>query len=481
MKVFNGIPSEPNILSDNSGIFEGQVCFTLNPNGDVQAHQWQLNSWVNIGQFSCLRHRVEGQLEKDLLRGQKISDTLAPNTLEYFRALAEQRQTDYALTHPTFLYAPVLPGNVQRPQLHLDTAHGSLASSNSSTADTIMGITTGGVVRTAPQVSAHVVSGESATMTEEPTETWMGFPTNLKIPDIPSESEITSDIRHLIVPEPTMDPSLIAFAPPPMHARQPHFLSQMPHEQQALLDAKRTESREAETANLSSGITEAGRMNASVSWTAPPAHARAIRHSKRSSNPIDLTLTQAPLLGSQAQQTIVCEAVARSLSEKNRKTNMPFDNPNWFSHRTSAYAKKHNEDIAEKIWNSGLKDRLRQEDALKFIAKVQGTPIQPIEHALRPVLENLKSYAEETAGRKLRDYFTRHYAAPPVWCVDRTAAGEKSFFGEDYGVPPARVGRDMRYNPPTPIGFEHHLLRSGNIHQPPGVAASCNPFASTCF
>ncbi|KAI9805351.1 MAG: hypothetical protein M1833_005804 [Piccolia ochrophora] len=39
------------------------------------------------------------------------------------------------------------------------------------------------------------------------------------------------------------------------------------------------------------------------------------------------------------------------------------------------------------------------------------------------------------------------YAHVPEWCVDTTIAGLQSFFGEDWGPPPARVGRDPRYRP----------------------------------
>jgi hypothetical protein len=324
VKVFNGIP--PKVLPDN-GRFEGEVCFTLHPNGDVQAHQWALSTWVNIGQFSCSRHRIEGQLEKDVLRGQKIGGGLAPNTLEYFRAVAEQRQTDSALAHPTFQYALVLPGHAQRPQLRVDTALVPPFSSYSSTADTIIDMPTGSVTLSQPQMYAQLSPSDNPIGIKDPIET-----------------------------------------------------------------------------------------------------------------------------------CVAVKALGPEIDKSNR-----------------------NKADAERVWDSSLFTRFRQEDALKYLAKVRGTPIQPIEHALYPVLENLKNYADEKAGFKPRDYFTRHYTVPPVWCIDRTAAGEKSFFGEDYGAPPARVGRDMRYNPPTPIGFEHHMLRSGNIRQQQGVSGSYNPFVGTGF
>ena len=35
----------------------------------------------------------------------------------------------------------------------------------------------------------------------------------------------------------------------------------------------------------------------------------------------------------------------------------------------------------------------------------------------------------------------------PEWCIDKGVGGSTSFFGEDWGAPPPRVGRDPRYRP----------------------------------
>jgi hypothetical protein len=74
------------------GTREGEVCFIIHPNGDIQAHQWSKNesSWRNIGQYSYNRKGVEGILKSEQLKGQKIGHTMPRNTLEYFVAIAKQ-------------------------------------------------------------------------------------------------------------------------------------------------------------------------------------------------------------------------------------------------------------------------------------------------------------------------------------------------------------------------------------------------------
>ncbi|KAI9876765.1 MAG: hypothetical protein M1830_005752, partial [Pleopsidium flavum] len=39
------------------------------------------------------------------------------------------------------------------------------------------------------------------------------------------------------------------------------------------------------------------------------------------------------------------------------------------------------------------------------------------------------------------------FGTVPEWCIDKGLGGSTSFFGEDWGAPPPRVGRDPRYRP----------------------------------
>ena len=100
------------------------------------------------------------------------------------------------------------------------------------------------------------------------------------------------------------------------------------------------------------------------------------------------------------------------------------------------------------------------------------TPGQVAEHPVAgevinrlmiPILGNLQHYlggpVDERAG-----YFGR-FARVPEWCIDKSSGGQASFFGEDWGAPPPRVGRDPRYRPILHEGrytvFEEMDRRSG--------------------
>lgn len=61
---------------------------------------------------------------------------------------------------------------------------------------------------------------------------------------------------------------------------------------------------------------------------------------------------------------------------------------------------------------------------------------------MAPIFDNLVGYLDNSSKS---DYFGR-FARVPEWCIDKSPAGDQSFFG-DWGVPPSRVGRDPRYRP----------------------------------
>jgi len=116
-------------------------------------------------------------------------------------------------------------------------------------------------------------------------------------------------------------------------------------------------------------------------------------------------------------------------------------------------------------WNSGNM-RERQEDYLKVLQKTAAARAMPhgessndwsLDHALYPVFENLKAYVEK-GSHKPHDYFAR-FAKQPEWYINNTLAGRKSFFGEDYGTPPARLGR---YVTRPAVALPLVLLRSNS-------------------
>jgi len=79
---------------------------------------------------------------------------------------------------------------------------------------------------------------------------------------------------------------------------------------------------------------------------------------------------------------------------------------------------------------------------------------------LVPVLENLASYVQGPIEKR-RDYFCQWVKAPE-WAIDRSATGNDSFFDSQWGQPPARLGRDPRYQP-VPRGMD---VRFGNFDAP---------------
>lgn len=83
---------------------------------------------------------------------------------------------------------------------------------------------------------------------------------------------------------------------------------------------------------------------------------------------------------------------------------------------------------------------------------------------LVPLLANFHSYITDTSKQNA-GYFGR-YARVPEWCIDKGQGGENSFFGENWGAPPPRVGRDPRYRPLLHEGrytvFEEMGVRGGS-------------------
>lgn len=94
--VFGNELPGPGFMDGNPGNVDGQLQFIQHPNGDVSAHQWSTSrfGWENIGQFSNIRKKIEGQLAADRLKGETAWQSLQQNTLAYFRTVAKQREAD---------------------------------------------------------------------------------------------------------------------------------------------------------------------------------------------------------------------------------------------------------------------------------------------------------------------------------------------------------------------------------------------------
>lgn len=94
--VFGNAVPGLEFMEENVGFKNGQVQFAQHPNGDVSAHQWSTSRymWENIGQFSNIRKKIEGQLASDRLKGETGYQTVHRNTLVYFRTIAKQREAN---------------------------------------------------------------------------------------------------------------------------------------------------------------------------------------------------------------------------------------------------------------------------------------------------------------------------------------------------------------------------------------------------
>lgn len=93
-EVFGNALPAPDYIQANVGVKDGQLQFVQHPNGDISAHQWSEERyvWENIGQFSNIRKKIEGQLGSDRLKGETAQQTLQQHTLAYFRTVARQRE-----------------------------------------------------------------------------------------------------------------------------------------------------------------------------------------------------------------------------------------------------------------------------------------------------------------------------------------------------------------------------------------------------
>jgi hypothetical protein len=94
--VFGNALPGTSFLASNMGRSSGQLQFIQHPNGDVSAHIWSGSrmQWENVGQFSNIRRRIEGQLAVCRLKGETANQMRRQNTLAYFRAVARQKEAE---------------------------------------------------------------------------------------------------------------------------------------------------------------------------------------------------------------------------------------------------------------------------------------------------------------------------------------------------------------------------------------------------
>ncbi|KAI9889259.1 MAG: hypothetical protein M1814_005634 [Vezdaea aestivalis] len=74
-----------------------------------------------------------------------------------------------------------------------------------------------------------------------------------------------------------------------------------------------------------------------------------------------------------------------------------------------------------------------------------------------PLIINLQSYLHPPSTYNCSHF--SYWGAVPEWCID-TSGGTNSFFGEDWGAPPPRVGRDPRFRPLNGFGSPYEDRRA---------------------
>jgi hypothetical protein len=114
--------------------------------------------------------------------------------------------------------------------------------------------------------------------------------------------------------------------------------------------------------------------------------------------------------------------------------------------RPDADLRKHLQAIADKDLseNSGLKNE--QWPALGAKSPQNKIPEgYCANHLLILLLGSLHEYLVDSPNEQRAMFGS--FVEVPEWCVEKGTSGLTSFFGEDWGVPPQRVGRDPRYRP----------------------------------
>ena len=559
-QVFNGYPPDSNWLSESFGDFEGQVVFILHPNGDIQAHQWGglLLRWVNIGQYSYGRQRIEGLLERDKLRGQKIGGGMPPNTLHYFQAVAKQREEDYLamVTETSQAHLVGHLGNIQNHERAVGSSGNLLIPSTNLSAP---GVSSQGISNLGHHGYTTLPSGDRSSLTDDPFITPVVGHYGVPIQQLPPASSFgyaatgeslgvsqyssvtephKPDGRHSRLSFPLATTSMgkanVKTSPEGMHKssspgnisgydenvhqwfpnqhtgqnlRQSLHHIQAPRHGQYYATPQEQNVLGSPTSALPvsmlSRILIDPNQSATTTMGEPTEISGGVNSTLRKTSALEAdqqtqVLDQLRFLGlehnEEENQPGELKALVQSSSQE---TTIPASrNKHTLLQNVEATGSKSDQATSDGVdrsrpfdleewWNSGLTTRRRQEDYLNIVKKTiqkDGTEnsrdSNSLDSALYAVYENLVVYVEESLGQRPRDYFSP-FRKPPTWCIDRSPEGNNSFFGEDYGAPPARVGRDPRYRePPAPIGFEYQMRRATSARHPPQLPDTFyNPFA----
>ncbi|KAM3422208.1 hypothetical protein BST61_g2573 [Cercospora zeina] len=481
LDVFRQELPPPDFLGTTGGVTNGHVQFVQHPNGDVAAHMWSLANfaWDNIGHFSNIRKKTEGQLAGDRLKGETAYQKLQQHTLAYFRVLAKQREASVtgapfgqdniksALPEPTPAASPERDGS--------KTAFKYAPSTSSDHAEPAP-LT----ARVAPPTDSRISSAQERPPTQPMALTSRQedpFSTNANEylsafnwqPSLSHEKSTASGVHHI----------------PPTQERRHDTGPESTPTREALRDQLHKTvdiavKRSLSQANLARTVLHdpmrAAERDDHFHSMSPPAFpvnnlCWNWQDSQRTSGgdihiPTDRK-TSVLTIGSVPDVDVEPFMTPKPQDTRRLRPVVPLK-------PVAKPAKKSYDDELRDWWTGGTKFT-RQEEL--FRAVMNSTP--QLSHSsisssaasshsgaagsrrttsasstsscfsetntriLIPVYENLASYVQGPIEQR-RDYWCR-WSQPPEWCIDRGPNGNKSFFDDSWGQPPARVGRDPRY------------------------------------
>ncbi|KAI9655766.1 MAG: hypothetical protein M1821_005201 [Bathelium mastoideum] len=456
-QVFGSTLPGPEFLEHVVGARDGQVQFIQHPNGDVSAHQWTeaLYHWTNLGQYSNIRKRIEGQLASDRIRGQYSSMLSQLDAVAYFRAVAIQRDPESG--HP----APFGPYGMQGltrngredPRSVFDVGYGHYSNPKWHNWSLYGQHATANATGSSPTRGKMHESSQPPDFHEEYDRS-----TNTTFQQASHQSSRGSGQAS----EPQRQPSSIQHGPGD-YFQDPATetpLNQPHSDPKSRLPDDHIESSQATTASTNTGDI----MRDSA------AEAPQEKWIYDSGQPVMRTVLHDPLRDSQSGRNDHCDSQHQVISTTStdqapvinshdtlhvsepdgERTSRPVYDPAHGTDTLDTDPPPSYEESLDDWWQSRNRHRGPANDFEKFAMPIDSnTPPETNKQVtlglFSALYDTLASYVKDTPQYRY-DYFNR-FTEPLEWCINKSPNGNQSFFGEDWGTPPSRVGRDPRYRP----------------------------------
>ena len=497
LEVFGTQLPGPQFLEQNAGYKSGLVQFLQHPNGDVSAQQWSAErfEWVNLGQFSNIRKKVEGQLASDRLKGETSYQTLQQGTLQYFRIIAKQReaiamgiefgpkQIREAMPEPAMrdstppdskiaanrpprsppvaeirraaesgppANAPREPladrwevtgprDSVTQPDPFVSTSSASTVRDPAAYAQYpayyhASSISTTGTAMQSPGAQRYFA--ERAALANKIQAHWnqVYSPSAYRNPNIPNAHDGQYGIA---------DPALAPrWEPEIAHPKPVQSLNRTAMRDQLIKLGENAKERSLSNSNIRTVLHDPFQLPATPVKTEA---AKSSIPSRDSAIPRKLDILQQSSPDTQWTKRPF-EHTTPLLAQSTAKTAAPDHQQHLSAAKPDVDARKTYEDELDSWWTGG--DRFARHEAIyediRKSAADSSVPFSEVNTRLMiPALENLAAYVTGPLEKR-RDYWCQWVEAPE-WCIDRSEHGNDSFFEANWGSPPQRIGRDPRY------------------------------------